>query len=282
MLADGGSSSSCSGCRRPEMNTHSTRLQSLLPQSLRFGRRLSNLHRNSFLKAMLLLSLLLHSWAYVFGLSCGNLTSFVGLNHRRTLTPRSLNVRLAAPSTEAASATSSTSAEPSLLAVPLKLASSLMNVLKPFFSWQAQLQAGSYDRSKLRSLLEAEVKSAPVVIYTYSSSPFSIEAKNLLASLGADYKEISLGAEWFVASPESAAKRAELGSMYGRTSLPQIFIGGRDIGGLVEGTPGLLPLSESGELLPALQQAGALPDDGLFGFFLYSGEHREAQLKKTG
>jgi len=116
------------------------------------------------------------------------------------------------------------------------------------------------------------VKSAPVVIYTYEASPFSTEAKRLLESVGADYREISLGAEWFVASPEAAAKRAELGQMHGRTSLPHIFIGGRSVGGLMDGSPGLVPLQESGELTASLKKAGALPDDGLFGFFLFSGD----------
>lgn len=163
----------------------------------------------------------------------------------------------------------------SLRLAPLGVASAVMSLLGPLFRFQAPLQAGKYDKWQVRKALEAEVKSAPVVIYTYDASPFSAEAKRLLGSVGADYREISLGAEWFVASPEAAAKRAELGKMHGRTSLPHIFIGGRSVGGLMDGSPGLVPLQESGELTASLKKAGALPDDGLFGFFLYSGDHKD-------
>jgi glutaredoxin 3 len=158
---------------------------------------------------------------------------------------------------------------------PLKVASAFMGLLRPIFASQARLSAGNYDSQKVRADLEAEIKSAPVVIYTYALSPFSTEAKALLDKSCADYKEISLGLEWFLASPEAAAKRAELATITGRTSLPQVFINGRSVGGLIDGSPGLVPLLESGKLLSTLKQAGALPDEGLFGFFLYSGEHQK-------
>mmetsp|Transcript_44900 Transcript_44900/g.71334 ORF Transcript_44900/g.71334 Transcript_44900/m.71334 type:complete len:207 (-) Transcript_44900:69-689(-) len=158
--------------------------------------------------------------------------------------------------------------------IPLKVASFAMGALRPFFQVQASVQAGRYDKWEVRKEIEEEIKSAPVVIYTYDWSPFSSEAKKVLDSMGADYREVSLGAEWFLASPEQAAKRAELGNLYGRTSMPHVFIGGRSVGGLMEGDPGLVPLQETGELSDSLKQAGALPDDGLFGFFLYSGDHR--------
>ncbi|CAK8990425.1 Glutaredoxin-C6 (Glutaredoxin-C2 homolog 1) [Durusdinium trenchii] len=158
--------------------------------------------------------------------------------------------------------------------IPLKVASFAMGALKPFFQVQASVQAGRYDKWDVRKEIEEEIKSAPVVIYTYDWSPFSAEAKKVLDSMGADYREVSLGAEWFLASPQQAAKRAELGNLYGRTSMPHIFIGGRSVGGLIDGEPGLVPLQETGELTDSLKQAGALPDEGLFGFFLYSGDHR--------
>ncbi|CAK8985270.1 Glutaredoxin-C6, partial [Durusdinium trenchii] len=56
-------------------------------------------------------------------------------------------------------------------------------------------------------------------------------AKKVLDSMGADYREVgsvSLGAEWFLASPQQAAKRAEWG---------------------------LVPLQETGELTDSLKQA---------------------------
>eukprot|EP00929_Paragymnodinium_shiwhaense_P021245 TRINITY_DN13908_c0_g1_i2.p1 TRINITY_DN13908_c0_g1~~TRINITY_DN13908_c0_g1_i2.p1 ORF type:complete len:342 (-),score=48.77 TRINITY_DN13908_c0_g1_i2:278-1189(-) len=152
---------------------------------------------------------------------------------------------------------------------PLKVASSAIGVLKPVFAAAAKLQAGSYDRAAMREEIQAQVNSAPVVVYTYSLSPFCSEATKLLDSIGARYKEVVLGPEWFaMLGDEASAKRAELGALFGRTSLPHIFIGGRSIGGLAEGSPGLVPLLESGDLVPALKQVGAMPDEGPFGFFL--------------
>mmetsp|Transcript_53463 Transcript_53463/g.148149 ORF Transcript_53463/g.148149 Transcript_53463/m.148149 type:complete len:245 (-) Transcript_53463:77-811(-) len=156
---------------------------------------------------------------------------------------------------------------------PLKLASAGMGLLKPAFAVEARLQAFGYDRAATRAALKAEAKSAPVVVYTYSLSPFCAEATKLLDSLGAEYKEVVLAPEWFLMLGEGAAKRAELLALFGRSSMPHIFIGGRSIGGLTEGEPGLVPLYEAGELEATLKQVGALPaDDTPFGFFLYSGD----------
>merc|ERR1719436_1198629 len=110
------------------------------------------------------------------------------------------------------------------------------------------LQAGIYDRQEICALIEADAKSAPVVLYTYGLSPFSSEATRLLTEAGVDFKEIELAPEWFLMLGEPAAKRAELGEMTGRTSMPHIFLNGESIGGLYDGSPGLVPLIESGEL----------------------------------
>ncbi|CAE7530276.1 DEGS1 [Symbiodinium sp. CCMP2456] len=146
------------------------------------------------------------------------------------------------------------------LLAPLKVASLGMGLLKPIFAAEAKLQALGYDEEEIRAKISEDVKSAPVVVYTYGLSPFCTEATKLLDSLGAQYKEIQLAPEWFLMLGESAAKRAELGAMYGRTSMPHIFIGGESVGGLMEG-PGLVPLYESGELTAKLQAAGALPSE---------------------
>ena len=145
------------------------------------------------------------------------------------------------------------------LLAPLKVASLGMGLLKPIFAAEAKLQALGYDEEEIRAKISEDVKSAPVVVYTYGLSPFCTEATKLLDSLGAQYKEIQLAPEWFLMLGESAAKRAELGAMYGRalaapgkarvsfseallhppptlgTSMPHIFIGGESIGGLMEG-----------------------------------------------
>ncbi|CAK9083348.1 Glutaredoxin-C6 (Glutaredoxin-C2 homolog 1) [Durusdinium trenchii] len=148
----------------------------------------------------------------------------------------------------------------SALLAPLKVASMGMGLLKPIFAAEARLQALAYDDEEIKAKIAADVKSAPVVVYTYSLSPFCTEAIKLLDALGAEYKEIQLAPEWFLMLGENAAKRAELGSLYGRTSMPHIFVGGESIGGLMDG-PGLVPLYESGELEVKLRAADALPQN---------------------
>lgn len=159
-----------------------------------------------------------------------------------------------------ASGTGGAGASP--LLQPLKVASAGMSVLKPVFAAEAKVQALVYDQTEIRSKLASEISSAPVVVYTYSLSPFCTEAIKVLEEVGAQFKEVQLAPEWFLMVGEGAAKRAELGALYGRTSMPHIFIGGVSIGGLVDGTPGLLPLLESGELEERLKAAGALPGTG--------------------
>lgn len=132
--------------------------------------------------------------------------------------------------------------------------------LKPIYSLEAPLQAGSYDKAAARARIEQDVASSPVVIYSYTLSPFCSQAKELLDSVGARYKAIELAPEWLpgLMSAEGAAVRAELGAMTGQTSMPHVFIGGKSVGGLFTGTPGLVPLLESGDLQAKLKAAGAL------------------------
>ena len=71
---------------------------------------------------------------------------------------------------------------------------------------------------------------------------------------------MELGKEWLpgLLPADGAAVRAELGAMTGQTSMPHIFIGGKSIGGLATGTPGLKPLLATGSLQQTLKDAGAL------------------------
>jgi len=52
------------------------------------------------------------------------------------------------------------------------------------------------------------------------------------------------------------AIRYELSQKTGRTSVPQIWIGGQFVGGCNDG-PGLFTLEKEGKLLPMLKSAGA-------------------------
>ncbi|WKW49618.1 glutaredoxin 3 [Rhodomicrobium lacus] len=81
----------------------------------------------------------------------------------------------------------------------------------------------------------------PVTIYTTPSCPYCRRAKALLARKGVTFEEIDVS---------DRAKRAEMSDLVGgRTSVPQIFIGSRHIGGCDD----LHALDAKGELDPLLQ-----------------------------
>ncbi|MFQ5533908.1 MAG: glutaredoxin 3 [Sphingomonadales bacterium] len=66
-----------------------------------------------------------------------------------------------------------------------------------------------------------------VTIYTTMMCPYCVRAKALLKGKGTKFREIGVGM--------SPSKRAEMRNLAGgRNSVPQIFIGGRHIGGCDE------------------------------------------------
>ncbi|GGE47003.1 glutaredoxin 3 [Halopseudomonas oceani] len=68
---------------------------------------------------------------------------------------------------------------------------------------------------------------ADVVIYSSNYCPFCTRAKQLLASKGVEYREISVDGQ--------PALRAEMTRLAGgRTSVPQIWIGDTHVGGCDE------------------------------------------------
>ncbi|MEM9440026.1 MAG: glutaredoxin 3 [Pseudomonadota bacterium] len=76
-----------------------------------------------------------------------------------------------------------------------------------------------------------------VEIYTTPICPYCMRAKALLSSKNVDYTEINL---WI----ERARRQEMLDRADGRTSVPQIFIDGKGIGGSDE----LAELDRTGEL----------------------------------
>jgi glutaredoxin 3 len=63
----------------------------------------------------------------------------------------------------------------------------------------------------------------PIVIYTKSSCPYCHAAKALLKAKGAPFEEISVDGDY--AAQAAMAKKA------GRSTVPQIWIGGTHVGG---------------------------------------------------
>jgi anaphase-promoting complex subunit 7 len=111
--------------------------------------------------------------------------------------------------------------------------------------------------ANFKKKIKEEVASEPVVIYTYALSPFCMEAKKLLDNFDIDYKEISLGAQWIpgLIAQGGSQKRAALLELTGQSSLPNIFVGGKSIGGLFSGDPGLVPALEQGLLREMVEKA---------------------------
>jgi glutaredoxin 3 len=82
----------------------------------------------------------------------------------------------------------------------------------------------------------------PITIYTKSWCPYCSAAKNLLKERNAAFTEIDI--------EKTPEKRAEMiQKARGRTTVPQIFIGERHVGGCDD----LYALDDQGQLEPLLQ-----------------------------
>ncbi|HVZ70603.1 MAG TPA: glutaredoxin 3 [Rhizomicrobium sp.] len=82
--------------------------------------------------------------------------------------------------------------------------------------------------------------SAPIKIYTTPICPYCYRAKALLKQKGAAFDEIDVFMD--------AKARSEMEEKSGRRTVPQIFIGGRHIGGCDD----LIELDAEGKLDPLL------------------------------
>jgi glutaredoxin 3 len=77
---------------------------------------------------------------------------------------------------------------------------------------------------------------AEIEIYTQDWCPYCTRAKTLLTQKGVAFREID--------APGGSAERAESQKRSGRTSVPQIFVGGKHVGGCDD----LVALERSGKL----------------------------------
>lgn len=113
-------------------------------------------------------------------------------------------------------------------------------------------QAGQYDEQAVKARMERYIAENTVMIFSFSTCPFCKNAKKLLDDMGVGYEAVELNE-----MDGGMALRAELAKLTGRTSMPNIWIGGKGIGGCNDG-PGLMTLHRNGELEGMLKQAGAL------------------------
>ncbi|KAL5540635.1 hypothetical protein UlMin_043210 [Ulmus minor] len=93
------------------------------------------------------------------------------------------------------------------------------------------------------------VSSNPVVVFSKSYCPFCVTVKQLLSQLGATFKAIELDTE-----SDGAQIQSALAEWTGQRTVPNVFIGGKHIGGC-DSTTGL---HKEGKLVPLLTEAGAV------------------------
>lgn len=113
-------------------------------------------------------------------------------------------------------------------------------------------QAGEYDEEAVKARMERYISENKVMVFSFSTCPFCKNAKKVLDDMGVEYEAVELNDV-----EGGMALRAELAKRTGRTSMPNIWIGGKGIGGCNDG-PGLMTLYKSGELDGMLKEVGAL------------------------
>jgi len=136
--------------------------------------------------------------------------------------------------------------------LPQKLSEISATRLAGVKQWVAERVAGDFDQVAIDARLDADIGSAAVVLFSFTSCPFCKLAKEALEAKGVTYTAIELDLD-----PDGAAVRARLGARTTRTSVPSIWIGGEFVCGLNDG-PGLLTLDTNGDLEPKLRAVGAL------------------------
>ncbi|GFQ07723.1 glutaredoxin, partial [Phtheirospermum japonicum] len=97
---------------------------------------------------------------------------------------------------------------------------------------------------------EEIVASNPVVVFSKSYCPYCVAVKELLRKLGATYKVIELNNE-----SDGSEIQAALKEWTGQRTVPNVFIGGKHIGGCDDTTN----LHNQGKLNALLTEAKALP-----------------------
>jgi glutaredoxin 3 len=118
-----------------------------------------------------------------------------------------------------------------------------------FKQWIADIVAGDFDEEAITSMVENYIDQTDVVMFSFSTCPFCRRAKDILDERGVKYLVVELDE-----LKEGNEMRAILSRKTKRTSMPNIFVKGKCIGGCNDGYPGLVPLIQSGEFDTLLAQ----------------------------
>ncbi|PSR96702.1 Glutaredoxin-C1 like [Actinidia chinensis var. chinensis] len=93
------------------------------------------------------------------------------------------------------------------------------------------------------------VNSTPVVVFSKTYCGYCTNVKQLLSQLGATYKVIELDEE-----SDGSETQSALAEWTGQRTVPNVFIGGKHVGGCDM----VMQKHQRGELVPLLTEAGAL------------------------
>ncbi|PWA67219.1 glutaredoxin [Artemisia annua] len=93
------------------------------------------------------------------------------------------------------------------------------------------------------------VSSNPVVVFSKSYCPYCVSVKKLLTETGASFKAIELDQE-----SDGSAIQSALHEWTGQRTVPNVFIGGKHIGGC----DNTIALNQGGKLVPMLTEAKAI------------------------
>ncbi|KAJ7945847.1 glutaredoxin-like [Quillaja saponaria] len=93
------------------------------------------------------------------------------------------------------------------------------------------------------------VSSNPVVVFSKTYCGYCKRVKQLLSQLGASYKVIELDEE-----RDGDAIQSALAEWTGQRTVPNVFIGGKHIGGC----DSVIEKHQGGQLVPLLTNAGAI------------------------
>lgn len=113
----------------------------------------------------------------------------------------------------------------------------------------SRVKSGDGEESPLATIIRQKNEENAVVIYSKSWCPFCQQVKSLFEKLNVDAVAIELDG-----IVEEQEVQGELEKLTGQRTVPNVFIGGKHIGGCDD----CLTLSRSGELEKLLKEAGAI------------------------
>ncbi|KAK9053983.1 hypothetical protein SSX86_025058 [Deinandra increscens subsp. villosa] len=93
------------------------------------------------------------------------------------------------------------------------------------------------------------VSTNPVTVFSKSYCPFCVSVKKLLTELGSSFKAIELDLE-----SDGSEMQSALHEWTGQRTVPNVFIGGKHIGGC----DSTVAMHQSGKLVTALTEAKAI------------------------